>query len=183
MNKKIIKGLLLIVVVFLSGCAKPQYTDGTISKSKILNKQQAFVVTKIAAPYLDLNEKLGKYPGFMVIQNNHKQDYKYYIDGTTYKTAAIMIHPGSYTIVQYGWSDGAFIYVACIEDTIEVKPGDCIYLGDINIIKKNTSVLIHIHDNLNSAVQELNAKDMQDLTKNLKYYKLKDPETTESKND
>ncbi len=163
---------ILLSCSVLTGCSK--FADSTIYQQDIIDKKNSLFVTKILVTYKDLLNQNGQYSGSMVIENTADNKLKYYIDGKSYTSAAIMIQPGQYRINNITWNNGSFKTSLYPGYKFYIKPGDCLYYGDI-VIDSATALQgknIKIVYNLNLAKDSFNSsKKLKIFSPKLKLYK------------
>ncbi len=169
---------IIINYILLVGCAGdgiiiyPEYTEKKeIMAEEIPNERNALIVAKISATYVDLYNKTGYYPGFMILQSETDPMLKYSIDCSSYIISTTVIKPGTYYIQEYNWSDGAYKMSVHPYLKITAKPGDRIYYGDIIINSLGKKINISKRNNLSIVKKDLDNTNLKMFKNNLKFYK------------
>ncbi len=167
---------ILIFVVLLSGCANPQYANCLFNKIEIQDKKMSMIVTKLRAYSIDeFNKKGNLNAGFIVIQMVNNNKYNYLVYGDSYSSSITMIKPGRYTIVQYGWEDGVFKYIYSTDKAgiFTVSPGECVYLGDVLLVRRpGKPISISVKNNSKIALAEINQSKASGLITKMEFVSI-----------
>ncbi len=184
---KMRKSLNLIILLFgmlaLHGCAKSEYADAYVRPEYIQKNQTSMVLARVIVPYKNVLNQQSTYGGYLVIRDVNN-NAKYKIDGASYADSASMVSPGIYQIDSVGWSDGTYAHIIRLPDVelqqlnlyfgaIAVKPGECLYLGDIVVNKyTNTDHPLRIYNKTEQMVGELKGGELDSLMPRVKFYAL-----------
>lgn len=185
---------LLIICGILSGCSQMQYEDAFVRPEYIHNSQMGMIVAQIKVPYKNVFNQPGIYNGFIVLREINS-NIKYKINGTSYDDSASMLKPGIYQIDSLEWSDGAYNYNFDIEDkqlhpvdftfgAFEIKPGECLYLGDITINKQARygAGVLSVANHSAQVSESLETVTLQVFKPKIKFYSLLTNSKVVSKN-
>lgn len=175
---------ILILCLLLGGCSQPEYEDAFVHPEYIQRDEMGLIITKIQVPYKNVLSQPCLYNGYMVLRNVNT-NVKYKINGASYDDSASMIQPGIYQIDKLGWDDGAYNYSYNVHDpelhtinllfgAFEIKPGECLYLGDILVNKKSvkTEFPLNISDHNAQMQCSLKADSLQGLRSKIKFCNL-----------
>ena len=163
---------LFLITLLLNACAKSEYANVMLNTNKIINNKMGMIITKVDVPYTDLFNKPGKYDGYIHLKTFDLKKV-YLVDGSSYLKSSTMVTPGEYYIDLIGWNDGLYEYhVKPPANKLEVKPGQCIYIGDISIIKKIDSNQILVKNNISDTLLTVQNGKLAKLTERLHFVPL-----------
>lgn len=185
---------ILILGCFLVGCSHVQYEDAFVRPEYIQRSEMGMVVTQIKVPYKNVLNKPGVFNG-SIIAREINTNVKYKINGTSYDESASMLKPGIYQIDSVEWSDGSYVYHFDVKDmqlhpvdltfgAFEVKPGECLYLGDITINKQasNDRDILSVENHSAQVSKSLETESLQAFKPKIKFYSLLKTKNSISKN-
>lgn len=175
---------ILLLCILLTSCVKSEFQDASVRHEYIYNNKKGMIVTQIRVPYRNVLHQPGSYNGYMIVRDLNT-NVKYKVNGASYYDSASMILPGTYQIDVVGWDDGAFSYSFKVTDSelqainlrfgaFEVKPGECLYLGDI-VINKNAQEIdqpLHVSNGSMQMLQSLETTSISTLRSQIKFYSL-----------
>lgn len=186
---------LFIICSLLSGCSHMQYEDAFVRPEYINRSEMGMVVARIKVPYKDVLNKQGIFNGSMIVRELNSS-IKYKINGTSYDESASMLKPGIYQIDSVEWNDGTFVYHFDIKDNqlhpvdftfgaFELKPGECLYLGDITIDKytRNDKEILSVENHSEQVSKSLETESLQAFKPKIKFYSLLKNSNVISKNE
>lgn len=165
---------LCAMLIFLTACGQPKYANVTMRPAEIDKEKMSLIVLKIIIPFKDLFDKTQYHDGYaeLIKSKDHQNKTKIYrIDGHSYLSSATMITPGEYHVRLIGWSDGLNTYtVKAFPSKINVKPGACVYVGDIMVLHhgdaKNT---VFIRNNIDDAIADIKSSKLKTLAEKLHF--------------
>lgn len=176
--------IILIISILLSGCAHMEYEDSTLRPERVYRNKMGMIITEIKVPYKSVLNQPGSYNGYMILRNINT-NVKYKVNGATYGDSVSMLIPGIYQIDMVGWDDGAYVYSFKVSGpkihkinfrfgAFEIKPGECLYLGDIIIDKKSSSIerQINIINRSRQMINSLDNDSAQQFRSRIKFYSL-----------
>jgi len=171
---RMIKSIILLVAfLLLNACASP-YANVAIRPYEISNNKMSMVVTKISIPYVDVSNKSSHYDGYLRLANIETKDKEkvYLVNGSSYLSSATMITPGTYYIDSIGWGDGLYVYdIKVPVKSFDVKPGRCLYIGDISIVRRKNHAQLLVKNNISHAILELQNSQLDFLAKKLHFFR------------
>jgi len=169
---RMIKRIILSATFLLLNACASQYANVAMRPYEISNNKMSMVVTKISIPYIDLLNKSNHYDGYLRLVDVESKNKKktYLIKGGSYLDSATMITPGVYYVDSIGWSDGLYVYDIKIPvKSFDVKPGQCIYIGDISIVRSGNHGKILVENNISNAILEIQNSKLDFLAKKLHF--------------
>ncbi len=170
----VIKCIILSTVLsLLSACAEPQFANVAMRSSAIHSNEKCMIVAKVKVPYTDLFNKSGNYNGYLHLSSFQGPDKKkkiYQVNGSSYINSATMINPGKYYIDSISWNDGLYIYKIKISaKALDIKPGQCNYIGDLTIVRNHKGTQVLVKDNLPHAVSSIENSKLDSLANRLHF--------------
>ena len=169
---RMIKRIILSLAFLLLNACTSQYANVVMRPYEINNNKMSMIVTKISIPYVDLLNKSNHYDGYLRLVDVASKEKKkiYLIEGSSYVKSATMIKPGAYYIDSIGWSDGLYTYDVKIPvKSFDVKPGQCLYIGDISIAGSGRHRKILAKNNIPNAMLEIENSQLNFLAKKLHF--------------
>ncbi|HXH55199.1 MAG TPA: hypothetical protein VNK03_05600 [Gammaproteobacteria bacterium] len=176
-----IKRIILSMAFLLLNACASQYANVVMRSYEISNNKMSMVVTRISIPYIDLLNKSNHYDGYLRLANVESKGKKkiYLIKGGSYLDSATMITPGAYYVDSIGWSDGLYVYdIKIPAKSLDVKPGQCIYIGDISIAGSGKHRKILVKNNIPNAILEIENSKLNFLAKKLHFDSIMQDITT-----
>ncbi len=172
---RLLKGSIALATFLLSACVQPKYANVTMKPDEIINNKMGMVMAKVNIPYRDLFNRQGNYNGYAELGNleNEGKEKIYLVDGSSYVNSATMIRPGTYSILSLGWNDGLYVYEIKFRPRklqLDILPGNCFYLGDFSITRKNDRDLILIKNNISAATDSIQNSKLNPLAKKLQFF-------------
>ena len=168
--------IFVLATVLLSACTgQSKFANVAMRPNEIRNNKMSMIVAKVSIPYSGLFNKSGNFDGYIHVANFENQDKKktYLINGSSYLNSATMIKPGTYYIESIGWSDGLYVYgIKVTSKQLDVKPGECIYIGDIIVVRKSDHTLVFVKNDIPNAIASINASKFDSLAGRLYFSSL-----------
>lgn len=172
-NLKVVKFLAIVAgilcLAFLSGCANRRFADSSVKNSEFARGNKSIVIMRAGSRFDALIFK-GSVPVWVAIAKvdsrypDKKTRLSYLNEDLLLRRDFLMIEPGTYVLDKASYTLGDTEYLTTLDGLnpgtehfvyggFKAKPGEIIYLGDLNFDFSTNSLSITAIDNFDSAIK------------------------------